>query len=58
MSDEAPAIIGKIRDLEEERGKLRFRAATEDVDKPSRFREIRRDIARVKTVLTERAKGA
>ena len=46
--------MDRVRALEEERGKLRFRAATEDIDKSSRFREIRVDIARLKTVAQQR----
>ncbi len=45
-------------DLKKEQFNLRFRRATGQVDDTSRIRTIRRDIARVKTVLTERAKGA
>ena len=33
---------------------MRFRAASEEVAQTSRFREIRRTIARIKTVLRER----
>lgn len=56
LSDEE--LVDKVRALEEERGKLRFRAATEDIDKPSRFHEIRLDIARLKTVAQERRRSA
>ena len=45
-------------DLKKEQFNLRFRRATGQVEDTSRNRTIRRDIARVKTVLTERAKGA
>ncbi|GJL89779.1 MAG: 50S ribosomal protein L29 [Minwuia thermotolerans] len=45
-------------DLKKEQFNLRFRRATGQVEDTSRIRTIRRDIARVKTVLTERAKGA
>ena len=33
---------------------MRFRAASEEVAKTARFREIRRVVARIKTVLRER----
>jgi large subunit ribosomal protein L29 len=43
----------RISELEEERFRLRFRGATETLDDPLRLRVIRRDIARLKTVLRE-----
>ena len=45
----------KLQELTEERFRLRFRSATESIENPMRFRAIRRDIARIKTVLRERA---
>jgi large subunit ribosomal protein L29 len=50
-------IAARIRELEEERFRLRFRAATEPLEDPLRQRVIRKDIARLKTILTEREKG-
>ena len=50
-------IAARIRDLEEERFRLRFRSATEPLEDPLRLRVIRKDVARLKTVLTEREKG-
>ena len=47
-------IRGRVAELEEERFRLRFRSATEALDEPLRFRVIRKDIARLKTVLRER----
>lgn len=44
-----------LSDLREEMGKLRFRAATEDIDNPAVFRQIRRNVARVKTEQRRRA---
>ena len=38
------------RELEEERFRLRFRAATEPLEDPLRLRVIRKDIARLKTI--------
>jgi large subunit ribosomal protein L29 len=46
-------IAGKIRELEEEQFRLKFRSATEPLEDPLRLRVIRRDIARLKTVLRE-----
>jgi large subunit ribosomal protein L29 len=47
-------IRARVAELEEERFRLRFRSATEPLENPLRLRTIRRDIARLKTVLTER----
>jgi large subunit ribosomal protein L29 len=46
-------IAARIRDLEEEQFRLKFRGATEPLEDPLRLRLIRRDIARLKTVLQE-----
>ncbi len=46
-------VVAKIRDLEEERFRLRFRSATQPLEDPLRLRVIRRDLARLKTVLRE-----
>jgi large subunit ribosomal protein L29 len=46
-------MSARIAELEEERFRLRFRSATEALDDPLRLRVIRRDIARLKTVLRE-----
>lgn len=41
--------------LEESRFRLEFRSATEAIENPMQFRMVRRNIARIKTVLRERA---
>ena len=41
--------------LRKEEFQLRFRGSSEGVQQPSRFKEIRREIARIHTVRTERA---
>jgi large subunit ribosomal protein L29 len=56
-------IVARVRELEEEQFRLKFRSGTEPLEDPLRLRVIRRDIARLKTVLregggTERAKPA
>jgi len=53
----AEDIPARIRELEEERFRLKFRSATEPLEDPLRLRVIRKDIARLKTIATERAKG-
>jgi large subunit ribosomal protein L29 len=50
-------VTAKIAELEEERFRLRFRSGTEALEEPLRLRSIRRDIARLQTVLRERALG-
>ena len=41
-------------DLQKEQFNLRFKAASEEVETPARFCQIRRDIARIKTVINQR----
>jgi large subunit ribosomal protein L29 len=43
--------------LEEERYRLGFRSGTESIENPIQFRMLRRNIARIKTVLKEKARG-
>jgi large subunit ribosomal protein L29 len=52
----ASDLAAKIAELEEERFRLTFRSGTEALENPLRLRYIRRDIARLKTVQTERTK--
>ena len=44
--------------LKKEQFNLRFQAATNQLEKPSRVREVRRSIAQIKTLQTERARAA
>ena len=44
----------KLVVLTEERFRLRFRSGTEAIENPLQFRTIRRDIARIRTILRER----
>ncbi len=50
-------LLRKLDDLKEELFNLRFQMATAQLDNPMRIREVRRDIARVKTILRERELG-
>ena len=50
-------IRARLGELEEERFRLGFRSATEPLEDPLRLRSIRKDIARLKTVLRERELG-
>jgi large subunit ribosomal protein L29 len=45
----------KLATLQEERFRLAFRRGTEAIENPLQFRAMRREIARVKTILRERA---
>ena len=53
----ADDIKSRVAELEEERFRLRFRSATEPLENPLRLRTIRKDIARLKTILTEQETG-
>ena len=44
--------------LKKEHFNLRFQAATNQLEKPSRVREVRRSIAQIKTLQTERSRSA
>ena len=48
-------LTKKIDELKEELFNLRFQQATGVLENPARMKEIRKTIARIKTVLTERA---
>src|SRR6476659_9051835 len=50
-------IRARIAELEEERFRLKFRAGTETLDDPLRLRVIRKDVARLNTVLREKIIG-
>ena len=41
--------------LKKEQFNLRFQRATQQLEKPARVREVRREIARVKTILGEKS---
>jgi large subunit ribosomal protein L29 len=46
-----------LGELKREQFNLRFQAATNQLEKPSRMREVRRTIAQIKTLQTERARS-
>lgn len=48
-------LKSQIEKLNKESFDLRFKSATEAVSSPARFQQIRRDIARLNTILAERA---
>ncbi len=54
---ETSELEEELARLEEARFRLKFRSATEAIDNPLQFRALRRNIARIRTVLRERTKG-
>ena len=48
----------QLVELKREQFNLRFQAATNQLEKPSRVREVRRDIARIKTLQSQRVRSA
>ena len=55
LSDEA--LSEELRKSKEELFNLRFQAATGQLENPGRIRTVKRDIARIYTVLRERELG-
>jgi large subunit ribosomal protein L29 len=47
----------KERELAEQLYKLRFQRATGRMESPARMRQVRREIARIKTVLNEKSRA-
>ena len=45
-------------ELKREAFNLRFQAATNQLERPARIKEVRRDIARIKTLQTQRTSAA
>jgi large subunit ribosomal protein L29 len=52
MTDEQ--LLQRISDLNQEHFNLRFQLAAYKNPNPGRFRQVKRDIARIKTILHER----
>ena len=50
-------LAQRLAELTEERFRLEFRSATESIENPIRFRALRREVARIQTILRERAEG-
>ncbi|SFG10664.1 LSU ribosomal protein L29P [Novosphingobium sp. CF614] len=47
-------LTADLVDLKREQFNLRFQAATSQLERPARIKEVRRDIARIKTLQAER----
>ena len=50
----SPELKTELGELKTELFKLRFSLATNGLDNPMKIREVKRDIAKIKTVLRER----
>ena len=51
-------LTADLGDLKREAFNLRFQAATSQLERPARIKEVRRDIARIKTLQSERTRSA
>lgn len=47
-------LESEVKELKSELFKLRFQLATNQLDNPVKIREVKRDIARVKTLIKEK----
>ena len=51
-------LVEQLAELKREQFNLRFQAATNQLEKPSRVKQVRRTIARIKTLQSQRARTA
>ncbi|QLC23256.1 50S ribosomal protein L29 [Parasphingopyxis sp. CP4] len=51
-------LAADLADLKREQFNLRFQSATNQLENPTRVTEVRRTIARIKTLQSERARAA
>ena len=57
-SHSADELSGQLSNLKKEQFNLRFQRANGQVENTGRIRNLRRDIARIQTVLTEQRRAA
>ena len=50
----SPDLEKELGELKQELFKLRFSLATNGLDNPKKIKEVKKDIARVNTIITER----
>ncbi len=50
----SPDLVKELGELKSELFKLRFSLATNGLDNPMKIKEVKKDIAKIKTVLTQR----
>ena len=53
-SKTADELKSQLVDLKKEQFNLRFQRATQQLEKPTEVKKVRRDIARIKTILAEK----
>jgi large subunit ribosomal protein L29 len=53
-SKTADELKDQLVDLKKEQFNLRFQRATQQLEKPTEVKRVRRDIARIKTILAEK----
>ncbi len=59
LRDKTPdQLREELATLKKEQFNLRFQAATNQLENPARMRVVRRDVARVKTILNQKAADA
>ena len=58
VSQSDDQLSENLGQLKREQFNLRFQAATNQLEKPSRVKEVRRDIARIKTLQSQRTRAA
>ena len=51
-------LTAELTELKREAFNLRFQAATNQLEAPARIREVRRTIAKIKTLQSERSRSA
>ena len=51
-------LVDQLTELKREQYNLRFQSATNQLERPARIREVRRTIAQIKTLQTERTRSA
>ncbi len=51
----ADELVGKLEALKKEQFNLRFKAASGELENPARMTVVRREIARIKTVMGEKS---
>lgn len=53
----ADELSGKLAELKKEAFNLRFQLATGEIENPMRIREVRKTVAKIKTVLKQKEMG-
>ena len=51
-------LDAQLTELKREQFNLRFQAATNQLERPARIKEVRREIARIKTLQSERTRAS